>query len=231
MIGDAKGSKSALVPALFDYVSTIPHTDCPKAGHAALLLLERLVREQRSDPVFHEPREHLRNVVENRLSDLAQRRRCGDIRGSDFTDFTYDIRVPRNPATPANADPAYVDQGLCGPFRTDLAQRTDLCGAFKVPTLRNVAVTAPYFHNGRFKTLKEVVGFYVRRDTNPEEWYPVAADGSVRKFDDLPPQYHGNANVTEVPYNRHLGDAPALTPDEIDLVVEFLNTLTNHYQP
>ena len=111
---------------------------------------------------------------------------------------------------------------MCGPFRTDLASRTDLCGAFKVPTLRNVAVTAPYFHNGRFKTLKEVVGFYVRRDTNPEEWYPLNADGSVHKFDDLPPQYHRNVNTTEVPYNRRRGDAPALTPDEIDLVVEFL---------
>jgi cytochrome c peroxidase len=158
-------------------------------------------------------------------------------RGADgspplFTDFTYDnIGVPRNPDIPANADPTYYDMGLCGPFRTDLANRTDLCGAFKVPTLRNVAVTAPYFHNGRFKTLKEVVGFYVRRDTNPEEWYPLAADGSVRKFDDLPRQYHGNVNVTEVPYNRHIGEAPALTPDEIDLVVEFLNTLTDHYQP
>jgi cytochrome c peroxidase len=32
--------------------------------------------------------------------------------------------------------------------------------AFKVPTLRNVALTAPYMHNGRFKTLPEVVLFY-----------------------------------------------------------------------
>ena len=43
---------------------------------------------------------------------------------------------------------------------------------------RNVAVTAPYFHNGRFKTLKELFGFYVRRDTNPEEWDPLALDGT-----------------------------------------------------
>ena len=158
-------------------------------------------------------------------------------RGADgspplFTDFTYDnLGVPRNPAITANADPAYFDLGLCGPFRTDLAQRTDLCGAFKVPTLRNVAVTAPYFHNGRFKTLKEAIGFYVRRDTHPEEWYSRNPDGSVDKFDDLPPQYRSNVNVTEVPYNRGLGDAPALTPEEIDLVVEFLGTLTDGYQP
>ena len=96
-----------------------------------------------------------------------------------FEGFRLDnVGVPRNPAIPANADPGYFDLGLCGPLRTDLANRTDLCGAFKVPTLRNVAVTAPYFHNGRLKTLKELVGFYVRRDTNPEEWDPLALDGT-----------------------------------------------------
>lgn len=33
-------------------------------------------------------------------------------------------------------------------------------GKFKVPSLRNLAYTAPYMHDGRFKTLKEVVDFY-----------------------------------------------------------------------
>lgn len=33
-------------------------------------------------------------------------------------------------------------------------------GAFKTPTLRNVALTAPYMHDGKLKTLKEVVDFY-----------------------------------------------------------------------
>ncbi|HMG36189.1 MAG TPA: parallel beta-helix domain-containing protein [Blastocatellia bacterium] len=32
--------------------------------------------------------------------------------------------------------------------------------AFKVPTLRNVVLNAPYMHNGRFKTLEEVLDFY-----------------------------------------------------------------------
>ena len=149
-----------------------------------------------------------------------------------FTDFTYDnLGVPRNTAIPANDDPSYFDMGLCGPFRTDLATRTDLCGAFKVPTLRNIALTAPYFHNGRFQTLQDVVGFYVRRDTNPEEWYPIAPDGLVQKFNDLPPQYAKNVNTEEVPYNSHSGDRPALTPAEVDAVVAFLQTLTDGYQP
>jgi len=148
-----------------------------------------------------------------------------------FTDFTYDnIGVPRNRAIAANADHGYFDLGLCGPFRTDLAQRKELCGAFKVPTLRNSAVTAPYLHNGRFATLREVVEFYVARDTDPQKWY--AADGKQpRKFDDLPKLYVANVNTTEVPYDRHPGDTPALSAHEIDDVVAFLQALTDGYQP
>jgi cytochrome c peroxidase len=71
-----------------------------------------------------------------------------------FTDFTYDnIGVPRNAAIPANRDERYFDLGLCGPFREDLSRHKEPCGAFKVPTLRNVAVTPPYFHNGLFDKL------------------------------------------------------------------------------
>ena len=43
-------------------------------------------------------------------------------------------------------------------------------GKFKVPGLRNVAVTAPYMHNGQFATLKEVIAFY----NDPEKVVPGA---------------------------------------------------------
>ena len=149
-----------------------------------------------------------------------------------FTDFTYDnLGVPRNTDLVQNADPAFFDLGLCDRPGGELAARTDLCGAFKVPSLRNVAKRGAYFHNGRFKTLKDVVTFYVQRDTSPEKWYPKNPDGTVNKFDDLPPQYHANVNTTEVPYNRQPGDAPALTDAEIDDVVEFLKTLSDGYTP
>lgn len=149
-----------------------------------------------------------------------------------FTDFTYDnLGVPRNSKIPATADPAYFDLGLCGPDRRDLTERSDLCGAFKVPTLRNVATRKVFFHNGRFSTLREAVGFYVRRDTNPEEWFPLGADGNVQKFNDLPLAYARNVNTTEVPYNRQRGMAAALTPDEVEDVISFLGTLTDGYKP
>ncbi|MFC0170710.1 cytochrome-c peroxidase [Pseudoduganella danionis] len=158
-------------------------------------------------------------------------------RGADgasplFTDFTYDnLGVPRNVKLKATANPAYYDLGLCGPDRTDLVdKRSDLCGSFKVPTLRNVATRQAFFHNGAFDNLTSVVSFYVRRDTNPEEWYPLAADGRVQKFNDLPEPYRKNVNVSEVPYNRQPGMAPALSPREIDDVVKFLGTLTDGYK-
>ena len=146
-----------------------------------------------------------------------------------FTDFTYDnVGLPRNPRIAANGDPAFFDLGLCGPVRKDLAGRRDLCGAFKVPTLRNVSRTAPYFHNGAFDTLREAVDFYVRRDTEPGLWYPESASG-LRKFDDLPAGLEVAVNTSEVPYDRAAGDSPALTPAEVDDVVAFLATLDDGY--
>ena len=148
-----------------------------------------------------------------------------------FTDFTFDnLGVPRNPAIPATADPAYFDMGLCGPDRLDLTARHDLCGAFKLPTLRNVATRKVFFHNGRYTNLTDVLGFYVRRDTNPEEWYPLGVNGTPVKFNDLPVAYARNVNTTEVPYNRKPGSEPALTSSEIADVISFLGSLTDGFQ-
>jgi cytochrome c peroxidase len=211
-----------------------------------------------------------------------------------FTDFTYDnIGVPRNwnipanaatpvspisgvslasymPAAPGNvpadAEYAYYDMGLCGPFQppgSDPHQRasfftvTTLCGLFKVPTLRNIAITTPYFHNGRFNTLHEVVEWYVTRDINNNTgnnpvpvaagpggnpYFPLGtfytnADGTtpdLYQYNDLPLDFDANVNIAEVPYTPPTfegGQAPTLTAAEIDAVVAFLCTLTDGYDP
>ena len=49
----------------------------------------------------------------------------------------------------------YADRGL-GEFTGD---RTDY-GKFKIPTLRNIMLTAPYMHDGRFNTISEVIDHY-----------------------------------------------------------------------
>ncbi len=52
-------------------------------------------------------------------------------------------------------------------------------GKFKTPGLRNIAVTAPYMHNGQFKTLEEVVEYY----DNPQKIVPNAIniDAALKK--------------------------------------------------
>ncbi len=147
-----------------------------------------------------------------------------------FTDFSFDnLGVPRNRNIAANLDPNYFDLGLCGPARTTLTDRGDLCGAFKVPSLRNVALRQRFFHNGRFGSLEEVVSFYVKRDTEPERWYPLDASAEPVSYNDLPIAARANVNVTEGPYNRSRGLPAALSESEIQDLVAFLKTLSDGY--
>ena len=138
-----------------------------------------------------------------------------------FTNFRYAaLGVPRNTAIIANQDATFFDMGLCGPVRTDLSTRTDLCGQFKIPTLRNIAITAPYFHNSGIDTLVNAVKFYATRDSNPGLWYP-SVNGNVVKFNDLPANLRGNVPTRIAPFNSNL------TTQEIDDIVAFLQTLTD----
>jgi cytochrome c peroxidase len=150
-----------------------------------------------------------------------------------FTDYSYDaLGAPRNGAILANKDAGVFDLGLCrreglekiAPQGFDI---DSVCGAFKVPTLRNVARTAPYMHNGAFATLRDAVAFYATRDTSPARWYPKGADEHVAKYNDLPEKYRANVNEKEVPYDRKQGKEPRLNEHEIDAIVAFLNTLTD----
>jgi cytochrome c peroxidase len=129
-----------------------------------------------------------------------------------FTDFSYDnLGIPKNAESPfyaltsdLNPDGAnYLDHGLAATL-ADPSQD----GRFRVPTLRNIAVTAPYGHNGYFKDLRSIVQFYNTRDTDPI--WPA-------------PEIPGTVNRDEL---GHLG----LTDDEVDAIVAFLQTLTDGYE-
>jgi cytochrome c peroxidase len=149
-----------------------------------------------------------------------------------FTDFQYEaLGTPRNLALSDTSDPNYFDLGVCGPVRKDIADQTQFCGMFKTPSLRNTAVRRVFFHNGVFRTLQEVMDFYNFRDTNPEKVYPVGADGKVQKYNDLPAQYHANVDVADPPFNRHLGETPAMTAQDEADIIAFLKTLNDGYKP
>ncbi|MES2763457.1 MAG: cytochrome c peroxidase [Bacteroidota bacterium] len=48
--------------------------------------------------------------------------------------------------------------------RFEITRDPEDIGRFKVPGLRNIAITKPYMHNGMFKTLKEVIDYYNEPD-------------------------------------------------------------------
>lgn len=79
-------------------------------------------------------------------------------------------------------------------------------GKFKVPSLRNVALTAPYLHNGSIKTLKEVVELYNKRDIEPERW--------------------GVTNYPRTVNHEDMGDL-GLTDQEVDDLVALLAAFTD----
>ena len=144
-----------------------------------------------------------------------------------FTDFTYDnLGVPKNPDNPfysltADINPEgwrFVDKGL----GKAVGMATDN-GKFKVPSLRNIAKTAPYMHNGYFKTLRGVVAFYSSRDVLPACKSVFVSDTAALKSRCWSiPEVNENVNKAE------LGEL-MLSDAEIDDLVVFLQTLTDGY--
>lgn len=148
-----------------------------------------------------------------------------------FSDFGHiALGVPRNRTLPANRDASFHDLGTCAALPADVpaAERAAVCGAFRTPSLRNVAVRQAFFHNGVLHSLEEVIRFYATRDTDPQRWYPypARARGAHARYDDLPAQYAGNVNQ-EAPFGGRRGDAPRLTETDIGDMVAFLRTLTD----
>jgi cytochrome c peroxidase len=100
----------------------------------------------------------------------------------------------------------FSNNGLDATF-TDLGRgaitgNPDDNGKFKVPTLRNIALTAPYMHDGRFATLDEVIEHYssgIHMSSTIDPLIEYASQGGVQ-----------------------------LDATEKDLLKQFLNTLTDY---
>jgi cytochrome c peroxidase len=103
-----------------------------------------------------------------------------------------DVEVIGTPAAPGSAR-FDADSG-----RGAIDHRVDHIRAFKVPSLRNVAITAPYMHNGTFLTLRQVMDFY-----------------------------EGGGAQGRLPNQTLALDSLHLTPSERDAVIAFLQTLTD----
>jgi cytochrome c peroxidase len=70
-------------------------------------------------------------------------------------------------ASPFRCGGGESDGLRCDPLRFAAHGRPELLGAFRTPSLRNVAETAPYMHDGSLPTLGDVVAFYRDRPAGP----------------------------------------------------------------
>lgn len=91
-----------------------------------------------------------------------------------------------------------VDEGDKG--REEVTGRIEDIGLFSIPTIRNIAVTGPYMHDGRFETLEEVVRHY-------NEHIQATADDRL-KLDGAPMKM-------------------GLTDEDVEAIVELLNLFTD----
>ena len=96
-------------------------------------------------------------------------------------------------------DAAYADNGLGQVTRHETNN-----GMFKIPSLRNVALTAPYMHDGRFETLSDVIDHYSDGLANHPN-----LDQRLRDTNGNPLRLNISAN-------------------EKHAIISFLNTLTDH---
>lgn len=142
-------------------------------------------------------------------------------RRETFTNYEY-----HNIGTPVNVDARIaasiplneLDEGLLkNPEVTDPSE----IGKYKVPTLRNVAVTSPYMNNGIFRELDTVIRFYDKflagseNTINPETGSP---------WREAP--FPDTVSVAELSEGRRLGD------EDIEALECFLLTLTDErYEP
>jgi len=119
-----------------------------------------------------------------------------------FTNFSYfNLGLPRssNPRIPPQ------DMGV-----GNTTGRPNDQGEFKTPTLRNIAKTAPYMHNGIFNTLEEVMHFYNARDVDPALSPPDVAANVTPTI--------GNFGLTQaqqaqiIAFLKTLNDNVAFTP-------------------
>jgi cytochrome c peroxidase len=119
---------------------------------------------------------------------------CGVCHGSEA--FTGRI------ATNNGLDVVYADEGLGG-----ISGNAGEISKFKVPSLRNVELTAPYMHDGRFKTLEEVVEHY---------------NSGIQSHPNLSTTLRERGELNGAPKRLNLSDS-----DKIALVA-FLKTLTDN---
>lgn len=118
----------------------------------------------------------------------------------------------------------YYDNGMQG-----LLESGDIRdGFFKTPSLRNIALTAPYMHDGRFRTLEEVIEFY---NGGIQPHPQLSEELRIREQGGLSPEHLGpviNFEFIPEPASGTIPQRMFMTGEEKAALVAFLKTLTDY---
>jgi len=142
-----------------------------------------------------------------------------EVAGETFTNYEYhNIGTPKNiEAIQAKtalglSDLNATEHGVYGAYPNEVNSSKD--GAIKVPTLRNIAVTGPYMHNGVFKELMTVLKFYDHMGSGDR---PINSETNQ-------PWDKPDVNAT---INREDLQMPKLSDRKLQALEAFLKTLTD----
>lgn len=137
-----------------------------------------------------------------------------------FSNYEYhNIGVPVNTALREKNGKGkdFIDHGLLENPAVVAKNDKKQDGKFKVPTLRNIAVTAPYMHNGVFKDLKTVVLFYDKYNSRSKK----------RQINPETGKQWGKPEVSETISIKELETGPSLKMKRINALVAFMEILTD----
>ncbi len=185
--GDPSITGERISNSVAQFLSTIASTDAKfdqvREGEASFSPLEQL-----GEQLFFSPRTQCGSCH------AGANFSAPDFPGGEYGDNNFSFNSSESPKGTANIglDIIYDDNG-----------RSD--GKFKIPSLRNVGLTAPYMHDGRFETLKEVVEHY---------------DGKIQLHEDLDDKFLDDRGE---PIRLNLSDL------EKQALVAFLHTLTDEH--
>lgn len=209
-LGDERLAFSAMSKALAAFLRTVEFSPFDSRYDRVLSGLDTFTEEERAgrDLFFGKPDTGCASCHSSGTEQGAK--------GNTFTTYRYvNLGTPANTQVRAlnSSRPGRIDHGL---MATSAAVAAEHDGKFKVPTLRNVALTGPYMHNGVFQDLRTVIKFHLRMtpgdrtSPNPETGRPWEAPEVAATVDE-----------------RMLRAMPNLSEQDIQAVVAFLATLTD----
>ena len=151
---ETKLQNTAFYPPLFAAAFGTPEVTRPRIAAALAQFVQALISYRSKSDLANNP---MTNVPPNPAAVFTAQEMQGFQIYNDHCSICHEVRANTNVWQANNGlDAIPTDPGTLDPA----LQRNGALGVFRAASLRNIAVTAPYMHDGRFATLREVIDHY-----------------------------------------------------------------------